>query len=193
MTRNTHHRVRDHFGTDLDTNVVLNGGLDVTPSGSNVHQALRDLHTRIDALSGNAQVGSQTTLSVTMASNPLTIGYKGSVEMPIAGEITRLRMFSDVVGSIVVDIEKTTFANYPTMSSICGSSKPTLSGAQKLENTALTGWSKSLAAGDILTFEVESVATIKRVTLVLTIVRTPQAGSASISHGHTVTASGVAA
>jgi hypothetical protein len=51
-------------------------------------------------------------------------------------------------------------------------SSPTLSSAQKSEDTTLTGWTTALSAGDILRFNVDSVAIIARVTLALALTRT---------------------
>lgn len=58
------------------------------------------------------------------------------------------------------------------LDSITASAKPTLSSAQKSENTTLTGWTKTLAAGDWLAFNVDSAATVKQVTLSLLVRRT---------------------
>lgn len=40
MTRNTHDRLNDHFGTDKDTNVVLDGAIFSLASASGLHAAL---------------------------------------------------------------------------------------------------------------------------------------------------------
>jgi len=70
--------------------------------------------------------------------------------------------------SIVLDILKNTYANYPTAgSSICGTDKPTISGARKGESTALTGWTTTFAQGDVLTVNVDSVTAATLVKLEL--------------------------
>lgn len=46
MTRTTHDREDDHHGTDLDTNVLLNGALSGLPSGSTLHAAIQFLLAR---------------------------------------------------------------------------------------------------------------------------------------------------
>jgi len=58
------------------------------------------------------------------------------------------------------------------MASIAGTAKPTLSSVQKNRTTTLTGWTTAITAGDILEFNVDSVATVVRVTLSLTVTRT---------------------
>lgn len=54
-------------------------------------------------------------------------------------------------GSCVVDIKK-------SAASICGSTKPTISGGTSYSDTALTGWATSISAGDVLTLILESVS-----------------------------------
>jgi len=99
----------------------------------------------------------------------ITTGQKGHLELPFAGEIESVRLLADQSGSIVVDIWKDTYANFPPADadSITASAPPTLSTAQKSEDATLTGWTTTFAAGDVLAFNVDSVATVQRVTLSL--------------------------
>lgn len=78
-------------------------------------------------------------------------------------------MLADQSGSIVVDIWKDTYANFPpdNADSITAAAPPTISGAQKSQDATLTGWTTAIAAGDILAFNVDSCATITRVTISL--------------------------
>jgi len=77
-------------------------------------------------------------------------------------------------GSIVVDIWKDTYANYaPTVAdTITASAKPTLASATKSQDTTLTGWTTSLAGGDILGFKVDSAASVLKVLLELRVTLT---------------------
>lgn len=101
----------------------------------------------------------------------ITTGVKGYKSFPVAGTITGVRMLADQSGSAVVDIWKDTYANYPptVADTITASAKPTISAAIKSEDTTLTGWTTSIAAGDVLGFNVDSATTITRLTLELTI------------------------
>jgi len=105
----------------------------------------------------------------------ITTGIKGFLEVPFACTITAATLLSTDAavtrGSIVVDVWKDTYANYaPTVAdTITASAKPTLSSAIKSRDTTLTGWTTSLSAGDILGFKVDSVSTLLRVTLQLTV------------------------
>jgi hypothetical protein len=100
----------------------------------------------------------------------ITTGVKGYIQVPIGGTITAVRMLADQSGSIVVDVWKDTYANYPPTDadSITAAAPPTISSAIKSEDTTLTGWTTSITAGDILGFNVDSATTVTRVTLQIT-------------------------
>jgi hypothetical protein len=116
-----------------------------------------------------------TTRAITFvidgAGATITTGVKGDLSIPFAGTITGARLLADQSGSIVVDIWKDTYANYPPTSgdSITASAKPTISSATKANDTTLTGWTTSISAGDTLRFNVDSCTTIQRCTVVLTV------------------------
>lgn len=94
--------------------------------------------------------------------------------VPFACTITGVTMLADVEGSIVVDIWKDTYANFPPTDadSITASAPPTITTATKSQDTTLTGWTVAVAAGDVLRFNVDSVTDTTRVTVVLDITRT---------------------
>jgi len=100
----------------------------------------------------------------------ITTGLKGFIEAPFNGSITSVRLFADVAGSIVIDIWKDTYANYdPTVSqvgdSIVSLTPPTLASAFKSQDTTLDGWTTQFSKGDIFYFNVNSAATVTRVTI----------------------------
>ncbi len=101
----------------------------------------------------------------------MSTGSKGYIEIPFACTVISNRLAADVSGSVVVDIKKATYSGLFTTTSICSATKPTLSSARKSEDTTLTSWTTAIAAGDWLEFNVDSVTTIKRVTLSLTVRR----------------------
>ena len=104
----------------------------------------------------------------------ITTGVKGFLEVPFACTINRVTMLADQSGSIVVDIWKDTYANYPPTDadSITASAVPTISATTKSQDTTLTGWTTAIAAGDILGFNVDSITTVTRVTLALKVTKT---------------------
>lgn len=96
------------------------------------------------------------------------------LELNFACTIEGYSITADAVGSIVVDLWKDSYANYPPVvgDSITASAKPTLSAAQKATDSTLTGWTTTLARGDTLKAHVDSAGTVKAVTLTLYIVKT---------------------
>lgn len=105
--------------------------------------------------------------------NEVETGIKGDIHVPFACTITEVRLFADQTGSIVVDLWKDTYANYPPTDadSITASAVPTISAATKSEDTTLSGWTTSVAAGDVIRVNVDSVTDVTRFTLALTVKR----------------------
>jgi hypothetical protein len=103
----------------------------------------------------------------------IATGEKGHLEIPFACTITGWTILADQSGSIVVDVWKDTYANFPptVADTIAGSEKPTLSSAQKNQDLTLTTWTTSIAAGDILAFNVDSCTTVTRVTISLKVTK----------------------
>lgn len=97
----------------------------------------------------------------------ITTGTKFAFCIPFACTIIGFDLFGDQTGSIVIDLKKATYANYPTTTSITASAKPTLSSARKTTNSTLTGWTTSVAAGDVIEVVVDSAATLLVASLVL--------------------------
>jgi hypothetical protein len=94
--------------------------------------------------------------------------------VPYACTITGWELVANTSGSVVIDIWKDTYTNFPPTvgDTITGSAKPTLTAASKANSTTLTGWTTALAAGDYIEVNVDSVTTITNVTLTLTVTRT---------------------
>lgn len=102
----------------------------------------------------------------------ITTGLKGYLYCPYAGTITAATLIADVSGSCVIDVWKAAYSTVPNSgNSITASAKPTLSSSQVSQDTTLTGWTTSVAAGDVFGFNVDSASTIKRVVLTLTVAK----------------------
>jgi hypothetical protein len=116
-----------------------------------------------------------TNLCLIKSSNgvALAAGIIGDIEVHHAATITAVTMLADQSGSAVVDIWKDSYANFPptVADTITAAAKPTISAATKSTDSTLTGWTTSVAAGDILRFNLDSVATITRLGIFLTIKR----------------------
>jgi len=96
----------------------------------------------------------------------ITTGIKGHLIVDNDLEVLEWAAVSDQSGSIVVDVNRSTFANYPTTASIAGTELPTITTSTKGEDRTLTSWS-DIDAGDVLEFEVDSITTCERVTVAL--------------------------
>ena len=92
-------------------------------------------------------------------------GVRGSLQVPCNCTITGWSLTADQVGSAVVDVLHSTWAGFPTTASIAGADKPTLSSAQKAENQNVSVWSTALAAGDMLQFNLNSLAVCTRLVV----------------------------
>ncbi len=100
----------------------------------------------------------------------ITTGKKGVLVTDCDYTVTGWTIIANQSGSIVVDVKRSTYANYPTTSSIAGSELPTLTSAQKNEDLSLTTWTTSLSARDIIEFEVNSVTSVTRATVALRVI-----------------------
>jgi len=99
----------------------------------------------------------------------ISTGIKADLVIDFDCVIESVTLLADQSGSIVVDIWKDTYANFPPVvgDSITASAKPTITTATKSQDTTLTGWTTSITAGNTLRFNVDSVTSLQRVTLAL--------------------------
>ena len=115
------------------------------------------------------------TIGITIdgAGSAITTGLKNWITIPFNCQILEWTILSDVSGSIVIDVWKDTFANFPptVADSIAGTEKPTLSSQNKNQDNTLTTWITSINQGDILSFYVDSASTLTKVNLALKISR----------------------
>ena len=144
---------------------------------------VRKLKVKGDKLSFLAQADSRVVLLGDEAAivfvidgggSAITTGQKGHIEVPFGCTILRVTLVADQSGSIVIDIWKDTYANFPPTDadSITASAPPTITTDTDSQDTTLTGWTTSITAGDILAFKVDSITTIERVTLSLVVRKT---------------------
>jgi len=104
---------------------------------------------------------------------PITPGVKGTIVVPFDCTITSWTLMADQAGSVVLDLWKASFANYPPSiaNSITASAKPTITADMKAFSATLTSWTVAIAAGDILAFNVDAASAITRVSVGLTVTR----------------------
>src|SRR5215831_9432608 len=99
----------------------------------------------------------------------LTTGEKCDVELPWAYQLEAWALYANASGSLVVDLRTCSgISTYPTVSSICGSTPPTLTSAQAARSEDLSAWtSVGLTRGTVLRVQVTTAATITLATLTL--------------------------
>lgn len=104
----------------------------------------------------------------------ITTGIKGDLTVDFPCTILEWTLLADQSCSIVVDVWKDTYANFPPTIGdvITASAPPTITTATKAQSSTLTGWTTAIAAGDALRFNVNSVTSCQRVTLSLKVRRT---------------------
>lgn len=123
------------------------------------------------AASLTSMVGAEIVMTIDGIGASLTAGKKGAIEIPFNCTINRWTITADQVGSVQIDINKSTYSGYPTTTSITASATPAISSAQKAQSSTLTGWTTSISAGDILEFEVDgtpSAITLATISLKVT-------------------------
>jgi len=114
-------------------------------------------------------VNSEATIEVVIGDgvNAITTGVAGDFEVPFNFVPTGWTIVADASGSIVVDLWKDTYANFPATvaDTVTGTEKPTLSAAQKNQDLTLSTWGTSWTKGDWVRVNVDSTATVKRVII----------------------------
>lgn len=101
----------------------------------------------------------------------LETGVVADVTIPYNCTLLGWTILADQTGSIVIDVWRDTLANFPPTNadSITNSHEPTISSAQKAEDTDISDWSSvTLLAGDTVRFNIDSVSAITRATFLFT-------------------------
>lgn len=108
--------------------------------------------------------------------DPITTGLAGmGLVVPYACTIQDWTLLADVSGAIKIDIWKDSYANFPPTDadSITNGNEPEIASGVRAQDTDLSNWTTvSVAAGDILFFNVDSCSTITKALLVMKVLRT---------------------
>jgi hypothetical protein len=112
----------------------------------------------------------------------IATGIVGEWVVPWACTITGVTAIAATVsgdnsGSIVVDIWNAAYSSYSDTvpadgNSITASAPVTITTGIRSQDTTLTGWTTTLAAGSVLRFNVDSCTDVKRLTIALDLRRT---------------------
>lgn len=91
----------------------------------------------------------------------VSTGFAGVVDVQFDGELIAGYLLLDQSGSIVVDVWRDTFANYPPTNAdtITAGAELTISSATNVEDSILSGWTKRFTKGDVFGFNVDSITT----------------------------------
>ena len=103
-----------------------------------------------------------------------TAGEQAWVQIPFNCTISSYELAADQSGSIVIDLWVSDYDNWESISvadTITASAKPTLSSAQKSTDSTLTGWTKTLSAGDYILANVDSADTLEKAVLTINVER----------------------
>ena len=119
------------------------------------------------ALAAAADLTRTVNYVIDSGSLPMQVGDKGKLTIDVTGVIENIRVLSDQTGDIVLDIGKTSFADYPNFNSITASQRVQLVNTNKYFDDVLNNWTTTITAGDILRFDVISVNNIRRLIISL--------------------------
>jgi hypothetical protein len=166
------HTHDDRYYTESETDTLLSAKL----ASSAVSSFGLTLVDDADAATARTTLGLHTaTINATIdgGGSAISTGIKGDVVVPFACTITSVTALADQTGSIVVDVWRSTYGAYPPVDggSLTASAPVTISAAAKSQDTTLTDWTTSLAAGDVLRFNVDSAATITRLFIQIAVTR----------------------
>lgn len=142
-------------------------------SSFNAQSAKNDsVYSTVNTNSATAFTRSTIGITIDGGGSAITTGSKGYISVPYSCTINNNTIIADQTGSIVIDVKKSTYAGFPTTTSICAAAKPTLTSAQKSTDSTLAGWTTTVTAGDVIEFVVDSASTITKATLTLGVTKT---------------------
>ncbi len=147
---------------------LLNPASDFAISGALLDGSLYDI-------SGASLISGAVVAILDGGGSALASGAQVDIMVPANATIKTMTLMPDLSGSIIVDIWKDSYANFPPTQgdSITSSATPQIISGDKDQDTSLTGWTTALSDGDILRFNISGAATnITRVTAQLDFVRT---------------------
>lgn len=163
------------------TNTVTLTGDSATPGnskyyGTNVSgtRGFYDLPPSSDSVARVCTIG----ITIDGSGGVISTGVKGYIHVPYGGTINQAVILCDQSGSIVINVWKCTYTQFDAGSThpvvgdkITSTNPPTVTTATKSKDSTLTGWTTSFSADDVFAFNVDSVTTVTRATLILKITK----------------------
>lgn len=103
-----------------------------------------------------------------------SVGTVGYITIPYNGTITGWQVIGDVTGNCVFDVWKSAAGVIPTAANnITGAEAPTLTAQQINSNLALTTWTTTVTAGDIVGVLLSSASVLSQAWLTVFITKLP--------------------
>ena len=163
------HSARHENGGDDEISVAgLSGALAdaQTPTG---HEASHTAGGSDELDGAKLEIEKAIAFFIDGGGSAITTGIKGAIRIPFKCEILSVSLLGDQSGSIVVNIWKDTLANYPPTvgDKITDTTPPTITTDTDSEDATLTSWTKAIASGDVLMFNVDSVTDIEWASLII--------------------------
>lgn len=161
---------------DILNKTLVDAKISANGTTGEIGQALISQGANLAPIWGNVSTASTSGafgITINGGGTAITTGMKGYVTIPYNCNITGWTLIADVSGSIVVDLWKDTYTNYPptVTDTITGTEKPTLSSSIKNQDLSLTTWTTSVTAGDIIAFNVDSASTVTSVNLTINVTK----------------------
>jgi len=160
------------IGSPVFTAVTASSVSGTSVSATTLYSGATDLSY---LLGGNTTQLNNGGISFSMdgGASVISTGQKGYLIAPYSGTINSWTIIAHETGDIVIDVWKAPYASFPptVADTIAGSEKPTLSSSNKNQDNNLTTWTTSFNSGDIFTINVDSVSTVKKVTLILNVTK----------------------
>jgi hypothetical protein len=151
--------------------VIQNPGIDYQVSDSNIYfftPPTAGLEFFGIALATTADLTRTINVVFDNGSIDIQPGSKGYLNVDVTGTIESWTLVSETEGTISIDIQKTTYDNFPNgFSSIVGSEFPLLINQDKNKDDNLSTWNTQITAGDILDFRVLSCTGISKCSVFL--------------------------
>ena len=108
--------------------------------------------------------------SIDGAGTVILPGVKQAIVMPFACTITGWNLVGSPPGDVVLDVWKKA-GEVPTVTdTITGTEKPSLTGAA-VNSVTVVSWIKSVAAGDVIVFNVDSCLLCQKLTLAIAVLK----------------------
>ncbi|MDI9257288.1 hypothetical protein [Flavobacterium sedimenticola] len=151
--------------SSIDTNTFLTGGTYSISGGTLYLNSNSGTTINISGFPKTKTFG----VSFDGGGSAILSGTKCDLTIPYSMKIESWTLLADTIGSIVIDVWKDNYSNFPPTSgdTITGSEKPTISASTKNQDLSLSTWNTIINAGDVIRFNVDSCSTITKANLVI--------------------------